>query len=91
MTPLPDDVAPYKRTPTFTEATVPAGLLKAHATKAGVWGLIHVEHGRLRYAVEAGGAAVELTAEGPPGVIEPEVRHSVAPVGAVRFFVEFYR
>jgi len=88
---LPDDVAPYNRTPAFTEATVPDGLRREHATKAGVWGLIHVESGRLRYEIAGGEEAVELVPGNPPGVIEPEVRHSVTPVGAVTFYVEFHR
>ena len=91
MTALPGNVAPYKRTPVFTEATVPDGLRREHATKAGVWGLIHVESGRLRYEIAGGGEAVELGPGDPPGVIEPEVPHSVTPVGAVQFFVEFHR
>jgi tellurite resistance-related uncharacterized protein len=90
MSTLPDGLSPYKRTPTFDEATLPDGLRRDHATKAGVWGLIHVESGRLRYEV-SGGEAVELTPETPPGIVEPEVRHHVAPVGAVRFHVEFWR
>lgn len=91
MKPLPDDVAPYNRTPVFTEVTLPDGLRREHATKAGVWGLIHVESGRLRYEIAGGDGAVELSPDDPPGVIEPEVRHSVTPVGEVRFFVEFHR
>ena len=91
MKPLPDDVTPYKKTPIFTEVTLPDGLRREHATKAGVWGLIHVESGRLRYEIAGGDGAVELSPDDPPGVIEPEVRHSVAPVGEVRFFVEFHR
>ncbi len=51
MKPLPDGLAPYKRTPVFTENTVPASLLKDHKTKAGVWGVIHVKLGRLRYVI----------------------------------------
>ena len=41
----------YKRTPNFTENSVPAGLLADHSTKEGVWGLIHVTQGRLRYFI----------------------------------------
>lgn len=88
---LPDHVAPYKRTPVFTEETVPDGLRREHATKAGVWGLIHVESGRLRYEIAGSGDAVELTPGDLSGVIEPEMLHCVTPVGAVRFFVEFHR
>ncbi|MGI9476264.1 MAG: DUF1971 domain-containing protein [Hyphomicrobiaceae bacterium] len=91
MKALPEDVAPYKRTPLFTEVTVPDGLRREHATKAGVWGLIHVESGRLRYEIAGAGSAVELGPDDAPGVIEPEVLHSVTPIGAVRFFVEFHR
>ena len=42
------ELTPYKRTPSFSEATVPAGLLADHATKEGVWALIQVEDGALR-------------------------------------------
>lgn len=91
MKQLPDNVAPYKRTPTFDETTLPDGLRNDHATKAGVWGLIHIETGRLRYEISETGEVVELTPDAPQGVVEPEVRHRVAPVGKVRFFVEFHR
>lgn len=91
---VPSDAEPYKRTQSFTEATVPAGLLQDHSTKQGVWGLIRVEQGRLRYIVtDPRLAPVEgvLTADAPPGVVEPTVLHRVEPLGAVRFHVEFLR
>jgi len=86
----PDDVVPYKRTPDFTETTIPAGLLKAHSTKAGVWAKIHVQQGQLRFRdIEAGGES--LLAEGTHALIFPQALHEVAPAGPVRFHVEFYR
>ena len=91
---LPPDVNPYKRTPEFTEATVPAGLLRDHDTKDGVWGLIHVLEGRLAYRVtDPRRPPVEtvLTPTSEPGVVEPTIRHAVEPLGPVRFFVEFHR
>jgi tellurite resistance-related uncharacterized protein len=92
--PLPPDVHAYMRTPEFTEATVPAGLLRAHDTKPGVWGRIHVLEGRLAYRVtDLRRPASEriLTPEGDPGVVEPTIRHEVEPIGPVRFYVEFHR
>ncbi|MBC6983161.1 DUF1971 domain-containing protein [Caulobacter sp. 17J80-11] len=90
---LPDDLVPYKRTPDFTETSAPAGLLRAHATKDGVWALIHVLEGRLAYRItdprRPAGEQV-LTPEGEPGVVEPTVLHEVEPLGAVRFYVEFH-
>ncbi|MGZ3275975.1 MAG: DUF1971 domain-containing protein [Caulobacteraceae bacterium] len=91
---LPANVRPYRRTPEFTEATVPAGLLRAHDTKPGVWGLIHVLQGCLAYRVtdpREPASETILTPEGESGVVEPAVLHEVEPLGPVRFYVEFHR
>ena len=91
---LPLDVRPYRRTYSFTEVTVPAALLKAHTTKQGTWALIHVLEGRLVYKIVEPGRPPSnevLTPSTPPGVIEPAILHEVAPLGPVRFYVEFYR
>ena len=91
---LPDGLRPYKRTAIFTETSIPAGLLNDHHTKEGTWGLIHVEEGELQYSVtdpRRAPSAVTLTTETPPGVVEPTILHRVQPLGAVRFYVEFFR
>ena len=92
---LPAGLERYKRTEEFTLGTIPAGLKKDHSTKAGTWGLIHVTAGSLRYTVtdsRRAGAETLLTADGPPGVVEPTIVHHVTPRGdGVRFFVEFWR
>lgn len=86
---LPANVHAYKRTPEFDQDSIPKGLLNQHATKVGVWALIHVLAGRLKYHISATGEVFELTPQ-QQGVIEPQVLHHVEPVGAVRFLVEFY-
>lgn len=94
MTALPDGLEPYKRTEVFTEASVPAGLLQAHATKAGAWALIHVIEGRLVYRIVDPRWPLSdtvLEPGPPPGVVEPTVLHEVEPLGPVRFYVEFHR
>lgn len=91
---LPADVAPYRRTPEFTEATVPGALLRSHNTKEGVWGLIHVIEGELLYRLtdQRRPAGERMLDPGSgPGVVEPTILHEVQPRGGVRFFVEFYR
>jgi tellurite resistance-related uncharacterized protein len=91
---LPDAAEPYRRTATFTEASVPAALLNDHSTKQGAWGLIRVEEGRLRYVVTDPRTAPSesiLTPDTAPGVIEPTMVHHVEPLGPVRFHVEFLR
>lgn len=88
---LPDDVQPYQRTPEFTEASVPPGLLREHTTKAGTWGKIVVLEGRLRYRILSPEPSEILLTPERFGVVEPQVPHEVAPDGPVRFFVEFHR
>ena len=93
-TTLPEDLEPYQRTSTFTEETVPAGLLRDHSTKRGTWGVIRLEEGRLRYVVtdpRRPRSERILALDTPPGIVEPTVLHHVEPLGAVRFYVEFYR
>lgn len=91
---LPPQVRPYRRTGEFTETTVPPALLRAHTTKDGTWGMIHVLTGRLVYRItdpRQASSEVVLTADTAPGVVEPTILHAVEPLGPVRFFVEFHR
>lgn len=91
---LPADLEAYRRTDPFTEASVPAALRRDHSTKAGSWGLIRVSAGRLRYRItDPRRVASEtiLTADGPPGIVEPTMLHYVEPDGPVTFHVEFLR
>lgn len=91
MKPLPADVQPYKRTPEFTEATVPAGLLRGHSTKDGVWATIVVLEGSLLYRILEPVIEEVALSPGRLGIIEPTVLHEVAPAPGSRFFVEFHR
>jgi tellurite resistance-related uncharacterized protein len=88
---MPAGFAPNKRTREFDGQSVPAGLLKKHTTAPGVWGVIHVIAGRLRYVIEAPLAMERVLDEAHPGIVVPEVIHRVVPEGSVRFFVEFHR
>ena len=86
---LPDGLVAYKRTPVFDQASLPAGLRREHRTKPGVWALIHVLEGRLRYRILTP-AGEQILVPGQPGVVRPEEAHEVEPLGPVRFFVEFH-
>jgi tellurite resistance-related uncharacterized protein len=88
---LPPDCEAYRSTPVFTEATVPPGLLRAHRTAPGVWGLIRVIEGRLLFRVLDPPSERVLDPTAEPGLVEPGVPHEVAPLGPVRFQVEFHR
>jgi tellurite resistance-related uncharacterized protein len=91
MKKLPGNVVPYKRTPEFDELSVPAGLLNAHQTKAGVWGKIVVLEGELQYTINEPDSEVMILDKNNSGVVEPTILHEVKPLGSVKFYVEFYR
>jgi len=87
---IPEHFVPTRRTPEFSESTVPAGLLADHTTKAGTWARIVVAEGAVGYVVESLGHTQVLTPD-VVGVVIPEVPHHLVPRGPVRFHVEFLR
>ena len=87
----PEGLISHRRTKVMDEESVPAGLLRAHSTKRGVWAKIHVLEGALEYRIEDPVNACFTLTKGQVGIIVPEVRHRVAPGRTVKFFVEFWR
>jgi ferredoxin len=91
-TTLPAGLVRYKQTPEFTRETVPEALLAVHNVKAGVWGLLRVLRGRVRYCLDEGTREALTVEPGGAAVIEPEVRHHVELLDADSvFLVEFHR
>ncbi len=88
---LPENVMPYKRTPEFTEQTVPQGLLTRHKTRTATWGEIVVLEGSLTYRILLPEEKAYRLVPGHSGIIEPTVLHEVDPDGEVRFYIQFYR
>jgi tellurite resistance-related uncharacterized protein len=104
MATLPQEMVKYSQVPAvgktpFTKTTIPKGLLKRHNTKDGTWGIIRVAHGQLQYEIDEGWHKGKYILNAQmPGVIEPQVFHSVSPISDeedddddVSFVVEFYR
>lgn len=86
---LPPGVRPYKQSAVFDETTIPTALRRRHCTKPGVWALIRVIDGRLRYRVIDTGEDNILDPQ-RPGLVRPAQLHAIEPLGPVRFFVEFH-
>jgi tellurite resistance-related uncharacterized protein len=85
----PSGLAAYRRTAEFTEQTCPRALQQAHSTKAGVWAMLHVEEGAIRFRDLVNGTEWILD-KGVHPVIFPQRLHEVELIGPVRFFVEFH-
>ena len=87
---LPESVRLVRTTPVWDDQTMPAGLRRGHRVASGTWGRIVVHAGRLRFRADTVPPIdVELTA-GSTQPIPPDVEHEVAPLGPVRFAVEFF-
>lgn len=86
---LPPGLKAYKRSPVFDQDSLPPGLRRQHSTKPGVWALIHVLEGRLRYRIHQPASETVLTPQSV-GLVQPEQLHEVEPLGPMRMFVEFY-
>lgn len=85
----PAAAVPYRRTPVFDENTLPAGLRREHRTKPGVWGVIRVLEGQLRYRV-LDPDSEEILTPGRPGFVLPDQPHLVEPLGPMRIQIEFH-
>lgn len=90
MKEIPSYLKPYKKTGIFDQDSIPNALLNDHSTKPGVWGKIIIIDGSLRYSIPSAIEEHILTTE-KFGVVEPEVKHKVSPIGQVKFYVEFYQ
>lgn len=88
---LPPDLEHVRTTPTFTEESVPAGLLGAHRVATGVWGRLVVHSGALVFRFEDEADLGHEVSEGESLVIPPDRLHHVEVDGPVTFVVEFHR
>lgn len=87
MPELPPGVREYRRTASFSETTIPAGLLHEHRTPPAVWAKIVVEDGSLEYTLDSPPRTFLLT-PARAGVAPPTAAHHLDVVGPVRFHIE---
>lgn len=89
---LPQGMTCYKTTTHFTRDNVPKSLLASHSVKEGVWGLLRVARGRIRYCVDGNPSSSEIVCGGECAVIAPDTPHHVEFIDTEgAFFIEFYR
>lgn len=87
---LPQGAVKAGSTPSMTEKTVVAGILKKHLAPKGKFGYLVVEEGSLQFVWEDDPHNVLDADPDHPIVIFPERYHHVSLTGSVRFRVEFY-
>jgi tellurite resistance-related uncharacterized protein len=88
---LPPGAELVRTTSTFTESSVPAGLLRAHRVADGVWARLVVAEGCVRFVFEDEPYDRRVVQAGDAFVIPPGRPHRVDIDGPVAFALEFYR
>ena len=90
MQKLPDGVKAYSKIGPFNQDTIPKGLLKTHNTKSGVWALLEVQAGQVRYVItEAEDQGEHILNNDKSGVIAPLHIHHLEIIEDVQFTVTF--
>lgn len=81
---------PYSSSPIFTETSLPAALRSRHTTKDGVWGVLRVFEGQVKFtALEP--PSETIVSAGQSHLILPQQPHFVEPLGAMKMRVDFFR
>jgi tellurite resistance-related uncharacterized protein len=88
---LPEGLSPVRTTTTWTEATLPGALRRRHRLAAGVWGLLHVERGEVRFVARTDPRLDRVLTAGTEQPIPPDVEHHIEPLGPVGVHLEFLR
>lgn len=86
----PTTLVPYHRSPEFDEESVPENLLQKHTTKDGVWAMVRVLEGDMRFVDLDSGQETPVNPK-KPAFIEPGQAHRIEVDGPVRFYVEFFK
>ena len=73
------------------DETLPEALRRAHNTKAGTWGLLRVQTGVLRFALDQEPFTEVVLTAGQCVVIEPQILHHVEFELPGSFQIEFFK
>jgi len=87
----PQGLVNYKRTRDLSDRSVPAGFLRDHATKRGVWGWLQVTEGALEYCVQAPVNKRFALNAPTEAIIVPQMQHHLRIHQPVKFHVEFWK
>ncbi len=88
---LPEGLERYSQSPVFTPDNLPEALRRAHNTKVGTWGLLRVQTGVLRFALDQEPFTEVVLTAGQCVAIEPQVLHHVEFELPGSFQIEFFK
>ena len=86
---IPECLRFVRSTRVWDERTLPQGLRRAHRIAGGTWGRIVVFQGSLRFRAETKPPLEVVVDPSTIQAVPPAVEHEVAPIGSVRFSIDF--
>ena len=88
---LPPAAEHVRTTDEFDHHTVPAALRRAHRIAPGVWGVLAVRDGSIRFVFDERPGDGRVVRSGQRHVIPPDEPHHLEVIGPVRLVIEFHR
>jgi len=86
---LPEGLTVVRSTPTWDERTMPDALRRAHRVASGIWGLVRVEAGSLRFVAATRPMTDVVVIADEIHAIPPDIEHHVEPRDRCRFAIDF--
>ena len=88
---LPADLVVVRTTDRWTDETLPRAVRRDHRIASGLWGLLTVHAGRVRFVAGTAPPIDRVLGAGDEQPIPPEVAHHVEPLGPMACAVTFLR
>ena len=88
---LPAGSQPYRTIGPFNSATLPAGLRAEHSLKEGVWAMLKLSEGSIRFVWDDSEGSIEDLVAPAELVIPPLAVHHVEENGPFRVTIAFHR
>ncbi|MDZ3830482.1 MAG: DUF1971 domain-containing protein [Sphingopyxis sp.] len=86
---LPSSACIYRTIGPFSADSIPAGLLRRHDIKPGVWGLLSVTAGSVRFCWDDAEGGMRQLVVGDVMLVPPQVPHHLERTGAVTISIAF--
>ena len=87
---LPANARAYRRLGSFDADSIPAGLWRRHQLKPGVWGVLSVDAGSIRFCWDDKQGGTRILSAGEALLIPPVVPHHLEREGPVAISLAFH-
>lgn len=88
---LPEGLVPYKLIGPFQQSEIPAGLLREHRLKDGVWGELTLHEGQVQFVWDDGSGDINDMSAPARLLVPPTVPHHLGRLAGAVISIQFFR